>query len=157
MAIIKNFEINGEFYDIVDSEAVHFTSQNLTEAEKEQARTNILGSYVLGEQNTGLKWINGKPIYRAVIETGKKTANSMKYDVSAFNIEDYISIRGMFYAQANYGEGYVFPAPYAINSLDYMIQLEAENRTSLTTASKTRTWNSGLIYIEYTKTTDPIV
>lgn len=41
MAIIENFEINGGSYDIVDSEAVHFTSQNLTEEQKAQARENI--------------------------------------------------------------------------------------------------------------------
>lgn len=104
------------------------------------------------ELNTGGKWFNGKPIYRAIIETGAKTANTMKYDVSAFNIEHYISIQGMFYAQANYADGYVFPAPAAhMNNVNWTIQLEAENRTTLTTGATSRTWKSGWILIEYTK------
>ena len=112
------------------------------------------GDYpAFGEEiNTGGKWVNGKPIYRAIIETGAKTANTMKYDVSAFSIEHYISIQGMFYAQADYADGYVFPAPAAhMNNASWTIQLEAENRTTLTTGAANRTWKSGWILIEYTK------
>lgn len=41
MAIIENFEINGESYDIVDSEAIHFTSQNLT-AEQQKFKQEVI-------------------------------------------------------------------------------------------------------------------
>lgn len=71
MAIMENFEINGESYDIVDSEAVHFSSQSLTTAQQTQARNNINASkpivYSTSETLTGDTWIDGKPIYRRVI------------------------------------------------------------------------------------------
>lgn len=107
------------------------------------------------EKKTGGKWMNGKPIYLTVIETGAKTANTMNYDVSEFDIEHYVSIRGLFYAQASYADGYVFPAPAAhMNNVNWTIQLEAMDRTTVTTGATSRTWKSGMIFIEYTKTTD---
>lgn len=104
------------------------------------------------EINTGSKWMDGKPIYRAIVETGAKTSNTMNIDVSAFNVENYITIRGMFYGQANYADGYVFPAPAAhMNNVNWTIQLEAVDRTKLAVSASSRTWKSGWILIEYTK------
>lgn len=72
MSDIKNLVINNESYNIVDDEAVHFSSsQNLTDAEKEMARANINAAkpitYSTEEVLTGDTWIDGKPIYRYIV------------------------------------------------------------------------------------------
>lgn len=111
-------------------------------------------NYAAGEVKTGGTWIDGKPIYRSVIEIGAKTAAIQAVDVSDLNIETYIDLRGMFYAQSEYADGYVFPAPAATAATNYIIQLEAQNRRTIHIATTSRTWNSGFLIVEYTKTTD---
>lgn len=106
------------------------------------------------EAVTGRKWIDGKPIYRCVIEVGAKTASAMYVDVTSLGIETYVDLRGMFYASAGYASGYVYPAPYAAMSESYMLGLEAASRTSIRINSSSRTWKSGYLIVEYTKTTD---
>lgn len=107
--------------------------------------------YRTTEVKTGCTWIDGKPIYRCVIEVGAKTASAMYVDVTNLDIETYVDLRGMFYASADYGSGYVYPAPYAAMSESYMLGLEAASRTSIRINSSTRTWSSGFLVLEYTK------
>ena len=97
MADMKTLTMGGQTYTVRDAESVHFTEQTLTDEQKAQARKNIgvvengSGGNVLNyspfgvEINTGCNWIDGKPIYRVVIETGKKTANTTNYDVKMYN------------------------------------------------------------------------
>lgn len=111
-------------------------------------------NYSLREMSTGGMWINGKPIYRSVIEVGAKTSGTMYLDVSALGIETYVDLRGMFYASADYGDGYVYPAPYAAMSDSYMLGIEAASRTSIRINSSSRTWQSAFLILEYTKVND---
>lgn len=119
-----------------------------------QARKNLGFTYSTTEQATGDTWIDGKPIYRVVIETGAKTSNNQYYDLTAFNIEKYISLRGMLYP-TNYGDGDVFPIPFAA-PMDsaYFVMLQAKSRTRVEIGTNAIVWNSGFIVIEFTKTTD---
>lgn len=107
--------------------------------------------YRITETKTGHTWIDGKPIYRCVIEVGAKTASAMYVDVTSLGIETYVDLRGMFYASAGYASGYVYPAPYAAMSESYMLGLEAASRTSIRINSSSRTWKSGYLIVEYTK------
>ena len=108
MTIMENFEINGESYDIVDSEALHFTEQNLTEAEKKQARDNINAAntitYVSEEILTGDTWIDGKPIYRQVLQiTGTNTDNeSLSIPLGNFTLGFLIRMDGGFFTDADF-------------------------------------------------------
>lgn len=117
-------------------------------------RMQTTTTYSTSEQNTGDVWIDGKPIYRVVIPVAAKSANTQNVGVSAYSIETYITLRGMFYENEDYASGYVFPAPAASTNSSYMIQLEASSRTNVRIVTTSRTWKSGFLIIEYTKTTD---
>lgn len=113
-----------------------------------------VSNYASGEVKTGGKWIDGKPIYRSVIETGAKTANVQNIDVSALGIETITSMRGMLYAAANYGDGLIFPVPTVATSTSYLVQLSATNRSTITITSTSFVFGSGFLVIEYTKVND---
>lgn len=113
-----------------------------------------VSDYSLNEIDTGGTWFDGKRIYRKVIEVGKKTGNNQNVDVSACDIETYVTVRGMFYEKENYANGYAFPAPAATSNTGYVIQLEAVDRSTVKITSTSRSWASGVIIIEYTKTTE---
>lgn len=121
---------------------------------KAHAGIQGVSDYSLNEIDTGGTWFDGKRIYRKVIEVGKKTGNNQNVDVSACDIETYVTIRGMFYEKENYANGYAFPAPAATSATSYIIQLEAVDRSAVKITSTSRSWASGVIIIEYTKTTE---
>ena len=60
---------------------------------------------------------------------------------------------GMLYAADNYGNDNAFPIPAATVNTAYIIQLEAASRTVVRIGTSSRTWRSGFIILEYTKTT----
>lgn len=124
--------------------------------ERAQFHKGVIGinDYSLKEVDTGGTWIDGKRIYRKVIEVGAKTSNNMAIDVTALSIETYIDIRAMFYGVENYGNGYVFGGAFAKSDLDYVIQIEPTSRTNVGINATDRTWNSGFLILEYTKTTE---
>lgn len=93
---ISNLSINQEVYDIVDDEALHFTEQTLTPEQQVQARTNILGSYSTDEQDTGMRWIDGKPIYRRVF-TGTLKASTSIQVLSNIGYDTVIRVEGTQY------------------------------------------------------------
>lgn len=113
-----------------------------------------VNDYSLNEVDTGGTWIDGKHIYRKVIEVGAKSSNKMTIDVTALSIETYIDIRSLFYGVENYGNGYVFGGAFAKSDLDYVIQIEPTSRTSVGINATDRTWKSGFLILEYTKTTE---
>lgn len=124
--------------------------------ERAQFHKGVVGinDYSLEEVDTGGTWIDGKRIYRKVMEVGAKTANNQNVDVSACDIETYVTIRGMFYEKENYANGYVFPAPAATSNTDYIVQIESIDRATVKITSTSRSWASGFLIIEYTKTTE---
>lgn len=111
--------------------------------------------YSTSEVATGGRWVDGKPIYRSVIVTGAKTANTQNFDVSALNVETFVDIRAMLFTGAAY-DGEALPVPFATpsNAITYQAALQSASRSALAILTTNRTWKSGFIIIEYTKTTD---
>lgn len=109
-------------------------------------------SYIPGEYVTQKRWIDGKPIYRHVQTIGPKTSNGVVFDLSALNVKNLVSFTGMVYSDAGF-QGYAFTLPAATNVSTYQIQFEGCGQT-VYIATNYRTWESGYIVVEYTKTTD---
>lgn len=151
MSDIKNLVINNESYNIVDDEAVHFSSsQNLTNAEKEIARANINAAkpitYSTGEVLTGNIWIDGKPIYRRVF-TG--TASSSTNPATLGTIEDLatvVSIDGSCYATT---KGIFFPPNWYYNSTN-RVDVYVDNLSNVVARSSFASVECKII-VEYTK------
>lgn len=110
-----------------------------------------LPSYFTNEIDTGMKWIDGKPLYRCVISTTTTTAGTEKRtDISNLNVDKLI-LNG-FINTSSLG----LPLNAYISSSNYIItyynKSSNEIRTTVTDSSYA---NNELVYIlEYTKTTD---
>lgn len=159
MSDIKNLVINNESYNIVDDEAVHFTSQSLTDTEKELARTNINAAkpitYSTEEVLTGDTWIDGKKIYRKIITFTGSGSNGQHLTLEPFSgaITNVISFHGgVINADNNF-----YPIPLLnYNSIQYQIYIYiSEINTSSPVihirCGSSRSMNSGWIMVEYTK------
>ena len=103
--------------------------------------------YSTTEQDTGLKWIDGKPIYQKTFSLAF-TSNFLSVDLTALNIDSVVKIEG---GVCDSSGGYI-PFGY-------------ENATSIYTASSTtmsvnNSYNgsrpNGNATIYYTKTTDTV-
>lgn len=110
-------------------------------------------AYSTSEVNTGVKWIDGKYIYRKVIEFGalpnatSKIVNSGLANVNAINVYGFAS-------RAN--DGTCFPLPYCvIDSIQYQISLVFNNTDGdiSVAAGNDRSGFNAIIVLEYTKTT----
>lgn len=110
-------------------------------------------TYSLNETNTGKTWIDGKPIYRKVIDFGAFPNTSDKYvDLNINDLDFVISLQVLGYdtVSKNY-----FPIPNALTSgspnlIDSSI---IGNQIRIRTQSDRRTFIAYPI-IEYTKTID---
>lgn len=113
--------------------------------------------YRAGEVKTGGKWMDGKPIYRNLIELGAKTGNNQIIDVSAFDIEQIITLRGAVYSAADYGDGIIMRLPHVNIDAAYTVSLYAVDRNSVAIVSTSAYWSSGFLLLEYTKEGDSVV
>lgn len=109
-------------------------------------------SYSETEQATGGKWIDGKPIYRKVIDTGalpNNTTKAVAHNIS--NLELPIHVFGV-----GYGPGDFMPLPYISSNnaaSSVQIYLNSTNITIITGTDRTN-YSKSYIVLEYTKTTD---
>ena len=103
--------------------------------------------YSTTEQNTGLKWIDGKPIYQKTFSI----ASNSYADISGLNIDSVISADGMIKLHG----GYWFSLNmYADSSSKAYFEVAvATGRLNATVGS---VWTADEIYVtlRYTKTTD---
>jgi hypothetical protein len=107
-------------------------------------------SYATTEQLTGGKWIDGKPIYRKVVDFGalpNASQKSVNHGISNLGQVikcDVISTNGSSY----------WPLPYAsLNSIASQVTCQV-NRTTVQIATGTNNSETAYFIIEYTKTTD---
>ena len=105
--------------------------------------------YSTDEIDTGMKWIDGKPIYRKVIENTMPSTLTYKTILINSNIENYVKIDG--YIKRITDNGFLcIPAFYEsiwnLNSFNGNIIVELKN---IDYANK-----DIVLIIEYTKTTD---
>ena len=110
-------------------------------------------SYSTSEVNTGKKWIDGKPIYRKVVDFGalpniaeKTVAHNLT------NVDNFMLITAIAYDTS----GNYLPIPYADTyQIGYSIRLMA-NKTNviIQTGYDRSTYTKTYVTLEYTKTTD---
>ena len=123
--------------------AIKATS-GLTENQQENVLNTINenNSYSTEEHPTGGKWIDGKPIYRKVIEQNFGTGQTIV--THNIGISRYIDVR-IFVGSVQYVNSYL-SSQYNLSIYDLN-----ENTFGVTCNSWT---GSGYIILEYTKTTD---
>ena len=106
--------------------------------------------YSTSETLTGMYWIDGKPIYRKVIDFGtlpNATSKSVAHNIS--NLSSVITLRGIASESNSYQ-----PIPYATPTSSSSIKISANNtNVSIETGSDRRSYSAKII-LEYTKTTD---
>ena len=117
------------------------------------AVNNTVNSYSTEEVNTGKKWIDGKPIYKKVIDLGNlPNATVKRVNTNITDLAKVVSLQGM----ANIANtDYFFPLPLpsktnvneVVNMYHYNSQIVIESGVDRST------W-IGVATIEYTKTTD---
>lgn len=105
--------------------------------------------YSTTEQFTGMYWIDGKKIYRKVIDFGalpNTTSKNKAHNIS--NLDSIITLKGMAT-----NSPYYLPLPLTSIALAGQVKLEASSTNiTITTGDDKRSYN-GIVIIEYTKTT----
>lgn len=107
--------------------------------------------YSTTETLTNKLWIDGKPIYRKVVDLGTMpdtTAKSVAHGISS--LENVVELRAMM----TNGEGWFLPIPFVSGSFEYQISLTTSDTNITVTAFMDRTAWHGWAVIEYTKSTD---
>ena len=89
------------------SDAVKYTEQTLTSAQQAQARENIGAAaaaidYSTTEQDTGIKWVDGKTIYQITYSIPSGMTQGIIADVSALTVDNLLRIEGLGADEANY-------------------------------------------------------
>lgn len=110
---------------------------------------NDLNTYSTTEQVVGI-WINGKPIYRKVIEGTTASSNSPTAIGSISNLGIIVDIRGYI---LNPSQNQTIPINFVYNTEQNAGYREGNNIIVRTTASVYQS-KSCYIIVEYTKTTD---
>jgi len=124
----------------VTSNAVYQAIDNLTQYNP---------NYVLGEIDTGATWIDGKHIYRSVVNFGALPSGGVKsVNHGITGIDTIVNVRGITYNSS----GNTFPLPFvsmvAVNGI-----LFAANKTQVTveTGTDRSSYSTTYAFIEYTK------
>lgn len=112
---------------------------------------NEQNSYSLNEVATGKTWIDGKPIYRKVVNIGalpNATEKFVPHGIS--NLDIFTSISG--YATSNQT---TIPLPYTVPDNTVRISLYGNvNNVAINTNENLSAYNATYAILEYTKTTD---
>ena len=119
-----------------------------------------LPSYFTDEIDTGMKWIDGKPIYRKVFNIG--TLSSSPTFIETGLTDNEISRFINYYAIGNRNEGSDIIIPYVNDDITYQIQMRilpqgsANSRRIVFIFSPNTLGNVTNVFaiLEYTKTTD---
>ena len=111
--------------------------------------------YSTSETNTGKKWIDGKPIYRKVVECGALPDSTTKrIPTGVSNLETLIDIKGTAYSSDA-----AIPLPFIdLANISSQIRIYYESSTLSVALSTSRdyaqAYPSVIAIIEYTKNTD---
>lgn len=109
-------------------------------------------SYSTEEQDTGLKWINGKSIYQKTYEIGEIPNSTSKVITTLSGVDVVIALNGFCY-QANAEAVRMRPLPFsAVSNVTDNIRLDiTDNELRIVTASSWTNY-TGYVTIQYTKT-----
>jgi hypothetical protein len=167
MIFEDRIQVNPRLFRLKDprtNEIVDFEIQDLLPEEIEQEGTEVDAAYLNGlltysmeEKQVGY-WIDGKPLYRKVINFGNLPNRDVKrvnHNIS--NIGRVIKLTGM--TQVDLGGTYGFswsPLPLVYSGSEYIFNTTLScNKTEIVCkTTEDRSGFSAYIIIEYTKTTD---
>lgn len=111
-------------------------------------------SYSTTEQDTGLKWIDGKPIYQKTYHiTESAETEEKEYDISNDNVDTMIECNALVRAGTGGGNN-VYTAPRIINGT-YFISVSASDTSIVITAISYK-FTEAYVTLRYTKTTDTV-
>ena len=105
-------------------------------------------SYSTTEQKTGGVWIDGKPIYRKVVDVGSmpnRVTKSVPHNI--LNLDNIINITG-------YARNGVEKLPLPFVSAAYNIEVYINSGNIKIGSIQDYSMYSGYVVLEYTKTTD---
>ena len=109
-----------------------------------------IDKYSFGEIRIGT-WIDGKPLYRKVVDFGALPNNAAKqYSLSGMNIDFIKEVKGTAYTSQK--NGFNIPYPVSGATTHVTIYWDANNISVIT--SNDRSAYSVYLILEYTKTTD---
>lgn len=108
--------------------------------------------YSTTEQNTGMKWIDGKPIYQKTYHFIEASATVEKdYDISSDNVDFITSCVGCIkFGSTN--KWYTVPR---LSGGNYIAMISANNH-EITVGAREYTYTEAYATIQYTKTTDTV-
>ena len=107
-----------------------------------------MGSYSTKEVNTGMKWIDGRDIYRKVISCGALPNTSQKIESSGLSNVTIIDIHGVAFSASD-----AIPLPHAM-SANKNAQLHYSNTIGsvvITTADDYSSYTNSYVYLLYVK------
>ena len=111
-------------------------------------------SYSTDEVKTGGKWIDGKPIYRKVVDFGalpNATIKEVSFD--NINVDTFVKIEGV--AMSANGTAVTIPYADVFNNTQSISTFANSTSVSINVGSVNRSdYNKCYITLEYTKTTD---
>ena len=115
---------------------------------------NSSNSYSTNEVKTGGKWIDGKPIYRKVVNFGalpNATTNVVSFD--NINADTFVKIEGI--AMGNTGNAITIPFADTSSATQSITIFASSSSVSINTGATNRSdYTKCYITLEYTKTTD---
>lgn len=124
-----------------------YTSASITE----DSLDGSLNVYSTSEVKTNKVWIDGKPIYRKVVDFGTMpdtAAKSVAHGISSLGT--VVELRAMM----TNGEGWFLPIPFVSGAFEYQVSVTTSDTNITVTTFMDRTAWHGWAIIEYTKTTD---
>lgn len=134
-----------------DSDTMYATETGIRIGENYVATSNSL-SYSTNEVLTGGTWIDGKPIYRKVIELPSLPNNSqVSIAHNITNVESFITVRGIAF---NPTSTLSLPIPFVERNGQEDVQLYATATDYVISVNYDASAYTGKIILEYTKTTD---
>jgi microcystin-dependent protein len=152
--IVVNYIIKATKTTPIQAEVVNTQSNSTTDAYSCKY-VNDINTYSTNEVNTGKTWIDGKPIYRKVIDLGT-LPNISEKTVSAgisTNLDKVVKLYGIAHNPSN---KHGFPLPYVYSNNDANIEIVylGNSDNIRITCNTDRSSLYGYAILEYTKTTD---
>lgn len=109
------------------------------------------GNYSTSEVKTGKHWIDGKPIYRKVIDLGAlPDASTKAVNHGITNAAQFISATGII----NQGGGQYTFLPCPNPTIEYTMAMWVDGTKVSIKTGDNRTSSTAYAFLEYTKTTD---
>ena len=108
-----------------------------------------VNDYSTTEIDTGKKWIDGKPIYRKVINDTTSSSSDQTMLSTITNLDYCISIKGILV-----DSGYSIVIPSYVNSNNYTNCAMTDGKKPYLSVSNGYRSKAFTLIIEYTKTTD---